>query len=122
MPPKILVLGYDQNFMNWCRAYCGVYAIQLTQITQFGNDLCTTIQEIEPNAVIVFDKFNGEEALEIINNISRNCMKKFTYSVIVGVPPIATTELALNMNGIKRIFVRPLDVQIVVEMIISDLS
>lgn len=115
---KVLIAEDSKDFVAKCSAIFGAYSYETITVPKDGGKVLQMIGEVSPDIVLMDANLPQFDAIEVMKR-SRKENPGHKTLFMVSCYPSPTLERELNTNGATYVFLKPVDVEIMVERVIQ---
>ena len=113
----VLISAESEHFSHMCCAVLNGYSYDSISIPQHGGKVLAAINEFSPDIVLMNFNMAWYNAIEVIKRVRENPNSKLPMFTVVYLS--LREEYELHSNGIKNIFIKPVDIYYMIARIVA---
>ena len=117
MKRVVLVSSDSKYFFTKCCAILSDYNYDTISISQHGGKVLSAIDEFSPDIVLIHFDMVQYNAVEVIKRVKEKPATKVPMYVVVYIS--LKDEQQLYSNGVENIFMKPVDIDFMIERIVT---
>ena len=115
---KVLISEDSKEFYTKCSAIFGAYDFETMHAPKHGGKVLSMIIEQQPDIVLMEANMPHYDAIEVMKRTRKNQSITTPMFMVISYPG-GTIEYELSKNGAEYIFLRPVDIDVMVERIME---